>query len=94
MVAVILGTNALAMTIAAPTKDMDGSLLYVLGNAAAAHTIQFVGGLSGAGSSYDIITVNATAPIGLVAMAVNGLWETFSAPALTGTVTNIVGGIA
>ena len=41
-----------------------------------------------------MVTVNATAPIGLVAMAVNGLWVTFAAPALTGTVTNITGGIA
>jgi hypothetical protein len=94
MVAIILGTNALAMTIAAPTKDMDGSMLFVLGNAAAAHTIQFTGGFSGAGGSYDVITVNATAPIGLIAMAVNGLWETFAGPAFTGTVTNITGGIA
>lgn len=91
---VLNGTSVLNMTIAAPGKDIDGSRLTIIGNGAAAHTITFTGGLSGAGTSYDVITVNATAPIAVQAIAVNGLWITPVAPALTGTVTNITGGIA
>jgi hypothetical protein len=94
VVAIINGTSALAMTIAAPTKDIDGSMIVVMGNGAAAHTVQFTGGLSGAGSSYDVVTVNATAPIALMAFAANGLWISPVTPAMTGTVTNITGGVA
>lgn len=94
MIAVLNGTSTLAMTIAAPPKDIDGSMLWVVGNGAAAHTIQFTGGLSGAGASYDVVTVNATAPIALLALAVNGLWIAPVGPAMTGTVTNITGGVA
>ena len=93
-VAILNGTSVLAMTIAAPGKDLDGSRLMVIGNGAAAHTIQFTGGLSGAGANYDVITVNATAPIAVEAIACNGLWIAVCSPAMTGTVTNIVGGVA
>lgn len=89
-VAVLNGTTILAMTVAAPTKDMDGSMLYVASDGAAAHTVTFTGGLSGASTSYDVITINATAPVVLaVAMAINGLWNSVVAVPLAGTVTNI-----
>ena len=94
VIAIIDGTSALAMTIAAPTKDIDGSILYVAGNGAANHTITFTGGLSGAGTSYDVITVNATAPIVVMAMAINGLWNSMVATPMAGTVTNITGTVA
>lgn len=94
MIAIIDGTSALAMTIAAPGKDLDGSILYVAGNGAANHTITFTGGLSGAGTSYDVITVNATAPIVVMAMAINGLWNSMVATPMAGTVTNITGTVA
>lgn len=94
MVAILNGTSVLTMSIAAPTKDMDGCLLYVAGNGAAAHVVTYTGGLSGAGSSYDVLTVNAGAPVMFVTMAVNGLWITPTAPAFTGTVTNLVAGLA
>jgi hypothetical protein len=92
--AIINGTSALAMTVAAPTKDMDGCILTVAGNGAAAHTITFTGGLSGAGTSYDVITVNATAPIATSAIAVNGLWNSIVQTPMAGTVTNITGTVA
>jgi hypothetical protein len=91
IIAVLNGTSVLAMTIAAPTTDSDGCILYVVGNGAAAHTIQFTGGLSGAGTAYDVITVNATAPICVHAMAVNGLWMSMVGTPMAGTVTNITG---
>lgn len=92
--AIINGTTILAMTVAAPGKQQDGSLLYIASNGAAAHTVTFTGGLSGAGSSYDVLTFNAGAPVLVVVMAVNGNWMAPCSPAMTGTVTNLVGGIA
>jgi len=91
LVVILNSTVALAMTLAVPTKDLDGTIIWVGGNGAAAHTIQFTGGLSGAGSSYDIITVNATAPIVVSAMAINGLWNAIAAIPVAGTVTNVTG---
>jgi hypothetical protein len=95
VLAIINGTSALAMTVAAPTKDMDGCILWVAGDGAAAHTVTFTGGLSGASTSYDVITVNATAPVVLGPyIAVNSLWLPAVAVPLAGTVTNITGSIA
>lgn len=94
MIAVLNGTSALAMTIAVPTKDIDGSFLWIVSNGAAAHTITFTGGLSGAGTSYDVITVNATAPIAVHAMACNGLWMSIVSTPMAGTVTAITGTVA
>ncbi len=91
---ILNGTSVIHLTVPVPTKDMDGSELLIVGNGAAAHVVTFTGGLSGAGTSYDAITVNATAPIALRAVACNGLWVMPIAPAMTGTVTNITGGIA
>src|SRR5207249_3098606 len=63
MLAILNGTSVLAMTVAAPGKDLDGSLLWIASDGAAAHTITITGGCSGAGTSYDVFTVNATAPV-------------------------------
>ena len=94
IVAVLNGTSVLAMTLAAPTKDNDGSFLYIVGNGVAAHTITVAGGFSAASTGYTVFTVNATAPVMLLMVAVNGKWVTVTAPAWTGTVTALVGGIA
>jgi hypothetical protein len=94
MLAILNGTSVLAMTVAAPTKDMDGSVLTVAGNGVAAHTITFTGGLSGAGTSYDVITTNSSAPIAVSAIAINGLWTSMVQTPMAGTVTNITGTVA
>lgn len=95
LIAVLNGTSVLTMTIAAPTVDMDGTILYVASNGAAAHTVQFTGGLSGAGGSYDILTVNATAPVLMGPfMAINQLWQAAVAVPMAGTVTNITSSLA
>ncbi len=95
VVAVLNGTTILNMTVAAPTKDMDGSKLLIAANGAAAHKITFTGGLSGAGSNYLVATINATAPVVLeVAMAINGLWNAIVAVPLAGTVTNVTATLA
>jgi len=91
---ILNGTSVIALTIPVPTKDMDGTLLTIVGNGAAAHTLTFTGGLSGAGTSYDVVTTNATAPIALTAIACNGLWNSFVATPMAGTVTNITGTVA
>jgi hypothetical protein len=94
-VAILNGTSVLAMTVAAPTKDMDGCFLFVSSNGAAAHTVTFTGGLSGAGASYDVVTINATAPVTLgPIVAVNGLWQLAVAVPLAGTVTNVTATVA
>jgi hypothetical protein len=92
--AILNGTSVIALTVPVPTKDMDGTKLTIVSNGAAAHTLTFTGGLSGASTSYDVITVNATAPAAFEFIAANGLWMILCGPALGGTVTNIIGSIA
>lgn len=84
------GTTICAMTVADPVTAQDGSLLWIATNGAAAHTFTFASGLSGAGGSYDLVTVNAGAPVLLGPfMAVNALWQLAVAVPLAGTVTNL-----
>ena len=91
---ILNGTSVIALTVPVPTKDMDGVLLTIVGNGVAAHTLTFTGGLSGAGTSYDVITTNSAAPIAFTAIACNGLWNSFVATPMAGTVTNITGTVA
>jgi len=91
---ILNGTSAITLTVPVPTKDMDGTTLMIIGNGAAAHVLTFTGGLSGAGASYDVVTVNATAPIAMQCVACNGLWNAFAAIPIAGTVTNITGTVA
>jgi hypothetical protein len=92
VVAVLNGTSVLAMTVAIPTVDMDGAILWIAGNGAAAHTVTFATGLSGAGASYDVVTVNADSQILLgPIMAINDVWLLAVATPMAGTVTNITG---
>ncbi len=97
MVAMINGTSALAMTVADPQTALDGSLLWIASNGIANHTVQFATGLSGTGASgsYDVITINASAPVLLGPfMAVNGFWQMATAVPMAGTVTNITGTVS
>ncbi len=91
---ILNGTSVITLTVPIPTDDMDGDMLVVISNGAAAHVTTYTGGLGGASTSYDVITNNATGQMALVAFAANGSWCIPQAPALTGTVTNITGGIA
>jgi hypothetical protein len=94
MLVVINGTSVVALTVAVPTKAMDGCRLTIVANGAAAHTVTFTGGLSGAGSSYDVVTFNGTAPAALEVIACNELWVPICQPAMGGTVTNLIGSVA
>jgi hypothetical protein len=95
-IAYLNGTSVLAMTIADPGKQLDGSRLSIRANGAAAHTLTFASGLSGTGASgsYDVITMNGTGPISLDFVAVNGAWQALVQTPMAGTVTNITGTVA
>lgn len=94
LMVILNGTSVIALTIPVPTTDMDGSELSIISNGVAAHTLTFTGGLSGAGSSYDVITINATAPAAFKFVACNDLWYWYCQAPGGGTVTNIIGSIA
>lgn len=91
---ILNGTSVIGLTIPVPTKDMDGTELSIIANGVAAHTLTFTGGLSGAGTSYDVITINATAPAAFKFVACNAVWLAYCGPAMGGTVTNIIGSVA
>lgn len=74
MVAILNGTNALAMTLANPTKDQDGNLLIIVANGKAAHTVTYTAGIGNGGSSMDVGTYNATELTGCILIAINGFW--------------------
>lgn len=76
MVALLNSTVALAMTLAAPTKDMDKSILTVIGNGKAAHTLTLPAGvgLGAGGSGVDVGTFASGAQNAVVLMAANGVW--------------------
>lgn len=94
VVAVLNGTSVLAMTVAVPGQDLDGSRLTVIANGAAAHTVTFTGGLGGAGTSYDVVTFNGTGPVAVEAMACNALWNAIVNVPMAGTVTAITATVA
>lgn len=87
-VAVLNGTSTLTMTVAAPTKDMDGCILYILGNGKSASTVAFdaTNGLGNAGSGYDVITMQTAGQTCMPVIACNGFWLAMNAP-ITGTST-------
>lgn len=93
-VVILNGTSVITLTVPAPTKDKDGDLLYLISNGVAAHVPTFTGGIGGVGSGYTAFTVATGAPLCIQLMACNGVWCVFSAPAWTGTVTKMIGGIA
>ena len=94
-VAIIQGTSVRVMTVADPTADMDGCLLWIATSGVAAHTVDFASGLSGEGGSYNILTLNSNgrAVLGPF-MAINLFWQAPVAVAMTGTVSDITAGLA
>lgn len=87
-VAVLNGTGTLTMTLANPTKDMDGALLYIVSNAKVAYTVTYDAGWGGAGGNYDVATGNTSGQTGMLFIACNAVWVLLSA--MTGTLTNAV----
>lgn len=91
---ILNGTSVITLTVPVPTKDMDGVKLTILSNGAAAHVVTFTSTLNNAGSGYTSFTNNASGTMGIEAYACNGFWTVCCAPAWTGTVTKVTGGIA
>lgn len=91
-VAILNYTNALTMTLADPTKDLDGSILYIVATGNAAHTVTTTSGVGGAGGSYDVFTFNGNGTAGVMLMAVNSLWVSLGP--VGGTLTNVVASLA
>ena len=82
----LLGTDVLAMTLAVPTLEQEGSRINVYGSGAAAHTLTVASGVGGAGSNYDVFTWNGTGTVELQLIARNLLWV--CPQQVTGTLTN------
>lgn len=91
--AILNGTSVLVMTLAVPTKDMDGSVLTIIGNGKAAHTVTVAGaGFGAASTGYTVVTFNSGGTEGFVTMAMNELWVLLSP--MTGTLTAVVPALA
>jgi hypothetical protein len=91
---ILNGTSVITLTVPVPTVDMDGVMLTILSNGAAAHVITFTSTLNNAGAGYTSFTNNASGTMALIVYACNGFWTVPTFPAWTGTVTKVVGGIA
>ena len=86
MVAVLNGTGALAMTLANPTTEQDGSRLTVVGNGKAAHTVTYAAGLGNVGATADVITFKADQSQAIDLIACGGFWVNTSLVAGAATV--------
>jgi hypothetical protein len=75
MLAVINGTGALAMTLASPTKEMDGSVLFITNGGKAAHTVTLTAGFGANTTNSDVLTFNANQSQAIVCVAANGVWN-------------------
>lgn len=73
-IAEIIGTGALAMTLANPAVDNDGDLLIIVANGKAAHTVTITSGIGNGGASFDVGTFSASLQTGCMLMAMNGYW--------------------
>jgi hypothetical protein len=94
LVVIMNGSAINTLTVPVPTKDLDGAVITFVNSAAAAHVITFTGGLSGAGSSYDVVTLNATGQVAFSVVAANEVWVALAAIPIAGTVTNLTGTVA
>lgn len=74
-VAIINGTTARAMTLANPTKDQDGDMLWICSNGKAAHTVTYSAGIGNAGAGYTVATYTTGAQQTLFLIANNGIWQ-------------------
>lgn len=88
MVAVLNGTTQWDMTLAPPTKDMDGSILTIIGNGKSAHTVTVAGGIGLASTGYTILTFDTGGQCAVNLMACGIAWIPLGSP-LSGTLTAV-----
>jgi len=89
MVAVLNGTTLLAMTLANPSVEQDGSRLTIIGNGKAAHTVTYSTGLGNLGAGATVITFRATQGQGIDLVAAGGFWVNVSLVAGAATVAGV-----
>jgi len=87
-VAIINGTDALAMTLADPDSAEDGILLAIVANGKAAHSVTYTAGLGDAGSGYDVGTFDGSGQCSMLLVAANSTWVPLPSP-FSGTLTAI-----
>lgn len=87
--AIIVGTGALAMTVAVPTALNDGSLLMITNAGTAAHTVTITGGAGGVGATADVYTFKADQRQALIFMAANLTWNQVGVVAGAATVAGV-----
>lgn len=74
-----IGTSgALAMTLAPPTKDMDGVIMVITASTAQAHTVTYTAGFSQSTTSSDVATFGGAVNDGMVIYADAGVWRVIS----------------
>ena len=81
------GTVALAMTLAVPTKDLDGTIVTVASAGTGAHTVTVAGGVSGSASIATATFEASPARCNFSLMAMDELWVAWPSP-LSGTLTS------
>lgn len=90
---ILNGTTGSAMTLAAPTRDLDGCILTIVANGnTSSNTVTITAGVGGAGGSYDVITFNANGQAAVQLIACNADWCALGP--WGGTLTNIVATVA
>lgn len=85
----IIGTNALAMTLAVPSKAADTDELIVIGNGKAAHTVTLATAAGNAGAGYTVFTFPTGGQVAIRFMAMNGIWVWSGGSPISGTATAI-----
>lgn len=87
-IAILNGTTQWDMTLAAPTNEITGSILYIVGNGKSAHTVTITAGIGNAGSGYTVMTFDTGGQCMVVFMACNGVWVPVPST-MSGTLTAI-----
>ncbi len=86
--AILNGTSQWDMTVAAPTAEMLGSILIIVGNGKAAHTVTVAGGLGLASTGYTIGTFDGSGQCAMQLISAGVAWIPLPSP-LSGTLTAI-----
>lgn len=73
----INGTT-LAMTLANPTTEQNGTIMIILSTNASAHTVTYTAGFGGGTTARDVATFGGAVNDGFVIVAFNGVWWTIS----------------
>lgn len=76
-------SGALAMTLAAPDKYMDGLVMVLMASTAQAHTVTYTAGFFGTTTSSDVATYGGAIGDQLTIIASNGVWRPVSSRNVT-----------